>query len=129
MNLLQHLLTLWQHQDLPCFQQKLTRVGSWAESSLTCSPKADPDRSVPATGADRRRQGKEGDFGTGMRHLTTPREERSSRDCLPSGALCCGLQAMACPGGGLAPEEERGAVGVLPPMQPSLGTPAELPVT
>ena len=94
-----------------------------------CSPKADPGRSVPATGADRRCQGKEGDFRTGMRHLTNPREERSSRDCLPSGVLCCGLQAMACLGSGLAPEEERRVVGALPAMQPALGTPAELPIT
>ena len=28
----------------------------------------------------------------------------------------------------LAPEEERGAVGALPAMQPTFGTPAELPV-
>ena len=53
--------------------------------------------------------------------LNNPERGRECRDRLPSRALCCGLQAMACPGGGLLQRRRGAQWGPCPPCSPLSG--------
>ena len=53
--------------------------------------------------------------------LNNPERGKECRDRLPSRALCCGLQAVACPGGGLLQRRRGAQWGPCPPCSPLSG--------